>query len=78
MLFRTVMCFELSVRQHLEEKMSSLSEACLYNWDVERMVMWLREVSLNLAGRHFQEHGLEIINDLSICWPLQLVQATGR
>ena len=30
--------------------MSSLSEASLYNWDVERMLVWLREVSLNLAG----------------------------
>lgn len=36
--------------KHLDEKMSTLSEACLYDWDVERMVMWLREVSLNLAG----------------------------
>ena len=29
--------------------MSSLSEAYLYDWDVERMLVWLREVSLNLA-----------------------------
>ena len=51
----TSACFEFSVRQ-LEtpvdeiEKMSTISEACLYDWDVERMLEWLREVSLNLAG----------------------------
>ena len=35
----------------LVEKMSTISEACLYDWDVDRMVEWLTEVSLNLAGR---------------------------
>ena len=30
--------------------MSSLSEAYIYDWDVERMVMWLREVCVNLAN----------------------------
>ena len=40
-------CFQ---NDNTVEKMSTLVEACLYDWDVDRMLEWLEEVSLNLAG----------------------------
>lgn len=42
--------------------MSTLSEACLYDWDVERMLVWLREESLHDCVMPFS---LKKINGIS-------------
>nr|XP_058968556.1 cell surface glycoprotein 1-like isoform X2 [Pocillopora verrucosa] len=45
--------------------MSSLSEACIYDWDLERMLMWLREENLHDCVQPFsfkKINGIQFMN----------------